>query len=97
MVVTNYDHAKKELNFFCVDFRKLNAIMKKNPSLLSFIDELLNIIVDHNTYSFLDGFLLLVDFHCTRRPQNELIFLIDWGEFLLLGMPFGVKNKSFTC
>jgi hypothetical protein len=56
MVVTNYDHAKKELKTNCVDFRKLNAIMKENPYLLSSINEVLNIIVVHKTYSFLDGF-----------------------------------------
>jgi len=40
----------------CVDFRKLNVATKKDPYPLPFIDEVQNIIVDHDAYSFLDGY-----------------------------------------
>jgi hypothetical protein len=38
----------------CVDFRKLNATTKKDPFPLPFIDEILNIVVRCEAYSFLD-------------------------------------------
>jgi len=41
----------------CVDFRKLNKATKKNPYSLPFSDEVLNIIVGCEAYSFLDGYL----------------------------------------
>jgi hypothetical protein len=40
----------------CVDFRKLNVIIKKDPYLLLFTNEVINIIVGHEVYTFLDGF-----------------------------------------
>jgi hypothetical protein len=40
----------------CVDFRKFNATTKKDPYLLPFINEVINTIVGHEVYTFLDGF-----------------------------------------
>jgi hypothetical protein len=40
-----------------VDFKKLNAVTKKDPYLLPFIDEGINTIARHEVYTFLDGFL----------------------------------------
>jgi hypothetical protein len=40
----------------CVDFRKLNATTMKDPYLLPFIDEVINTVVGHEVYTFLDGF-----------------------------------------
>jgi hypothetical protein len=37
-----------------VDFRKLNATMKKDPFPLPFIDEVLNTVVGCEAFSFLD-------------------------------------------
>jgi hypothetical protein len=41
----------------CVDFRKLNKATKKNPYLLPFSNEVLNIVARYEAYSFLDGYL----------------------------------------
>jgi len=38
-----------------VNFRKLNVITMKNPCPLSFIDEVMNKVVVHDVYSFLNG------------------------------------------
>jgi hypothetical protein len=40
----------------CVDFKKLNVPTKKDPYPLPFTNEVLNIIVGHDVYSFLDGY-----------------------------------------
>jgi hypothetical protein len=40
-----------------VDFWKLNASTKKDPYPLPFMDEVINIVVGHEVYTFLDGFL----------------------------------------
>jgi hypothetical protein len=39
-----------------VDFKKLNATTKKDPLPLPFINEVLNIVVRCEAYSFLDGY-----------------------------------------
>jgi len=41
----------------CVDFRKLNVVIKKDPYWSSpFTDEVINIVAGHEVYTFLDGF-----------------------------------------
>jgi hypothetical protein len=40
----------------CVDFKKLNATIKKDLYPLPFTDEVINIVVEHEVYTFLDGF-----------------------------------------
>jgi hypothetical protein len=39
-----------------VDFRKLNVATKKDPYMLPFTDEVINIVAGHEVYTFLDGF-----------------------------------------
>jgi hypothetical protein len=39
-----------------VDFKKLNTATKKYPSMLPFIDEVINIVTKHKVYTFLDEF-----------------------------------------
>jgi hypothetical protein len=39
----------------CVDVRKFNAAIKKDPYPLPFTDEVINIIFGHEIYTFLDG------------------------------------------
>ncbi len=40
----------------CVDFRKLNVVIKKDLYPLPFTDEVINTIAGHEVYTFLDGF-----------------------------------------
>jgi hypothetical protein len=39
-----------------VDFKKLNVATKKYPHPFPFIDEVINIVVGHEVYTFMDGF-----------------------------------------
>jgi hypothetical protein len=38
----------------CVDFKKFNAITKKDPYMLPFIDEVINTVVGYEVYTFLE-------------------------------------------
>ncbi len=40
----------------CVDFKKLNIATKKNPYLLPFTYEVINIVIGHEVCTFLDRF-----------------------------------------
>ncbi len=40
----------------CVDFIKINVITKKDPDLLPFTNEVINMVVGHEVYTFIDGF-----------------------------------------
>ncbi len=40
----------------CVDFKKFNVTTNKDPYLLPFMDEVINIVIGHEVYTFLDEF-----------------------------------------
>jgi hypothetical protein len=57
----------------CVNFRKLNATTKKDPYPLPFTDEVINIVVGHKVYTFMDGFSRFISINYSRRlAQNHL-------------------------
>jgi hypothetical protein len=80
----------------CVDFKKLNKVTKKNPYPLPFFNEVLNIVTRYETYSFLDGYLGYHQIFITHDDRYKITFVIDWGAFVWMVIPFGVKNGPPT-
>jgi hypothetical protein len=80
----------------CIDFKKLNAITKKDPYPLPFIDELLNIVIGYEVYSFLDGYSGYHQIFIVQEDKYKTTFVIDWGAFIWNVMPFRVKNGPPT-
>ncbi len=75
----------------CVDFKTLNATIKKDPYLLPFSNEVINIVTKHEIYTFLDGFFWIpLDFHHIKGPiRNRLCYQLGcfcmgcnafWGQ-----------------
>jgi len=40
----------------CLDYCKLNAQTKKDPFPLPFLDSILDFVIEHEMYSFMDGY-----------------------------------------
>ncbi len=80
----------------CVDFKKFNKVTKKNPYPLPFSNEVLNIVAGYEAYSFLDGYLGYHHIFITPNYRYKIAFVIDWGAFVSMVMPFGVKNGPPT-
>jgi hypothetical protein len=80
----------------CVDFRKFNKATKKNPHPFPYYDEVLNTIIGYEAYSFLDGYLGYHQIFIALEDRYKTTFVIDWGAFVWMVMPFGVKNGPPT-
>jgi len=80
----------------CVDFRKLNVATKKNPYMLLFMDEVIDIIVKHEVCTFLDRFSRYHEISIALKDQHKITFVMDCRAFVWVLMPFGVKNGSFA-
>ncbi len=76
----------------CVDFRKFTKVIKKYRYPLTFFDEVLNIIIGYETYSFLNGYSKYHQISIVLEDTYKTTFVIDWGVFVWMVMPFGVKN-----
>jgi hypothetical protein len=80
----------------CVDFKKFNKATKKYPYPLPFSNEVLNTVAGYETYSLLDGYLRYHQISITFEVRYKTIFVTDWGVFVRMVMPFGVKNGPPT-
>jgi hypothetical protein len=57
VVVTHNSSTQKNGKLrICIDFRKLNTTIKKDPYPLHFTNEVLNIVIGYEAYYFLDGY-----------------------------------------
>ncbi len=65
----------------CVDFRKFNAPTKKDPYSLPFINEVINIVVKHEVYTFLDGFSRYHQISIASEDQYKITLVTNWGFF----------------
>ncbi len=80
----------------CVDFRKLNKATKKDSYPLPFSNEVLNIVARYEAYSFLNGYSRYHQISIVTKNRYKATFVIDWGAFVWMVMPFGVKNGPLT-
>jgi hypothetical protein len=63
---------------------------------LPFFDEVLNIIIGYEAYLILDGYSGYHQIFMTLEDRYKTNFVIDWGIFVWMEMPFGVKNGPLT-
>jgi hypothetical protein len=82
---------------FCIDYRKLNTITKKNTYLIPFIKEILVVLNRTVIISKLD---IRYTFNriCFKTTTNEdlIIFKISIGIFKYLLILFGLANKPIV-
>jgi hypothetical protein len=60
----------------CINFRKLNVATKKDPYPLPFTNEVLNIVVAYEAYSFLDGYSRYHKISITPKYIYKITFVI---------------------
>jgi hypothetical protein len=60
-----------------VDFRKLNVVIKKDPYPLTFIDEVIDIVIGHEVYTFLDGFSCYHQISITQKNHYKIAFITN--------------------
>ena len=75
----------------CVDFRKLNATTKKDLYAIPFKDSILDTVAGHEMYSFLDGYTGYHQIKIAPEDRFKTSFVTDWGAFVWVVMPFGLK------
>jgi hypothetical protein len=63
---------------------------------LRFSNEVQNIIARYEAYSFLDGHSRYHQIFIAVENRYKTTFVVDWGVFVWMVMPFGVKNGPPT-
>jgi len=69
----------------CMDFRKLNVTTKKDPYPLPFTNEVLNIVVGYEAYSFLDRYSRYHQISIAPKDIYKIAFVTNWGALISYG------------
>ncbi|KAL6319862.1 hypothetical protein AAG906_036932 [Vitis piasezkii] len=80
----------------CIDFRKLNAVTKKDHFPLPFLDQVLERVAGHDYYCFLDGYSGYFQIAIALEDQEKTTFTCPFGTYAYKCMPFGLCNASAT-
>ncbi len=63
---------------------------------MPFFNEVLNTIIEYEAYSFLNGYSRYHQTFIAPKDRYKITFVSNWGAFVLMVMPFGVKNGPPT-
>ncbi|KAM1482481.1 hypothetical protein ACFXTO_034785 [Malus domestica] len=80
----------------CIDYRKLNATIRKDHFPLPFIDQMLERLAGHSFYCFLDGYSGYNHIVIAPDDQEKTTFTCPFGTFAYRCMPFGLCNEPAT-
>jgi len=81
---------------FCVDYRKLNNITKKDAYPLPRIDEMLNTLTESHWFSTLDLASGYWQVAMHPRDKEKTAFVTRYGTYEFNVMPFGLCNAPAT-
>ena len=80
----------------CINYRKLNTATRKDHYPLPFIDQMLDKLVGHSHYCFLDGYSGYNQIAIALEDQEKTTFTCAYGTFAFRMMPFGLCNAPAT-
>ena len=80
----------------CIDYRKLNTATRKDHFPLPFIDQMLDMLVGHPHFCFLDGYSGYNQIAIAPEDQDKTTFTCPFGTFSFRRMPFGLCNAPGT-
>ena len=80
----------------CINYRRLNAVTRKDQFPLAFIDQLLERISGHPFYCFLDGYYGYFQIEIAVEDQEKTTFTCSFGTYAYRRMPFGLYNAPST-
>jgi len=80
----------------CVDYWKLNAQTKKDPFPLPFLDLILDTIIGHDMYFFMDDYNSYNQIKMAKEEKENMTFISKWGAYAYDVMPFGLCNVLAT-
>ena len=79
-----------------IDYRKLNAYMRRDHFPLPFIDQILERLTGQSYYCFLDGYSRYNQVPIFLEDQEKMTFTYPFSTFPYRRMPFGLCNAPAT-
>ena len=80
----------------CIDYRKLNTTTRNDHFPLPFIDQMLDRLVGHLHFCFLDGYSGYNQIAIAPEDQEKTTFTCPFGTFAFRRIPFVLCNAPAT-
>ena len=80
----------------CIDYRKLNVVIRKDHFLFSFIDQVIEKVSGHPFYCFLDGYSGYIQIEISVEDQEKTTFTCPFETYAYRRMPFDLCNAPAT-
>ena len=80
----------------CIDYRRLNEVIRKDHFPLPFVDQLLERISRHPFYYFLDGYSGYFQIEIVVEDQEKTTFTCPFRTYAYKRMPFSLCNVPAT-
>ena len=80
----------------CINYRRLNVVIRKDHFPLPFIDQVLERVFEHPFYCFLDGYSGYFQIGIDVEDQEKTIFTCPFGTYAYRRMSFGLCNAPTT-
>ena len=80
----------------CIDYKKLKTAIRKDHYPLTFIDHMLDMLVGHSHYCFLDVYSGYNQIAIASEDPEKTTFACPYGTFAFRRMPFGLCNAPVT-
>ena len=80
----------------CIDYRRLNEVIRKDHFPLPFMDHLLKRISSHPFYCFMDGYLRYFQIEIVAEDTEKTTFTCPFGTYAYRRMPFVLCNAPAT-
>jgi Reverse transcriptase (RNA-dependent DNA polymerase) len=80
----------------CIDYRKLNLAIRKDHFSFLFINQMLERIVKHSFFCYLDDYSGFFQIPIHLDDQDKITFTCPYGTFTYRRMPFSLCNASAT-
>ena len=80
----------------CIDYTGLNKACPKDPYALPRIDQLIDSTAGCEALCFLDTYSGYHQIKMAPKDQEKTLFIMPYGAFCYVSMPFGLKNTGTT-
>jgi hypothetical protein len=80
----------------CVDYTSLSKACPKDPFPLPYIDQVVDSILGYETLCFIEAYSGYHQITMKESDQLATSFIIPFGSYCYVTMPFGLKNTGAT-
>jgi hypothetical protein len=95
IITCNCTKEKRQITHLC-GLPKIEFTNQERSISITFLDSILDIVVGHEMYSFMDGYNGYNYVKMAEKDKDKTSFIYEWGAYAYNILPFGLCNAIAT-